>query len=181
MWEAAVKSAKKHLRCAIGDSKLTFEELTTILAQVEFCLNSRLLTPVASTDDGIEVLIGQPLIALLDPSFKGRSILLLRRWQLCQSIVQKFWTRWSTEYLPILNRHTKWHHPTRNLSVGDVVLLKEDSMVPTKWPLGKVTQVHPGKDYLVCVATIRTARGFYYKRPVAKLAVLVPEASELNH
>lgn len=159
LWEAAVKSAKKHLRRIIGDSKLTFEELTTVLAQIEACLNSRPLTPAPSDVDGLEALtpghflIGQPLAAIPDPSFEGKSLTLLRRWQLCQSLVQKFWNRWSLEYLPILNRHNKWRNPTRNLAVGDLVLLKEDSLVPTKWPLGRVTQVHPGKDRLVRVAT----------------------------
>ncbi len=27
--------------------------------------------------------------------------------------------------------HVKWHHPTRNMQIGDV---QEDNMVPTKWP-----------------------------------------------
>jgi len=168
-----------------GDSKLTFEELTTVLTQVEACLNSRPLIPAISTDDdGIEVLtpghflIGQPLTALPDSSFECQSISLLRRWQLCQSMVRKFWSRWSSEYLPILNRHNKWHHPSRCLSVGDIVLLKEDTMVPTKWPLGRVIEVHPGKDQLVRVVTVRTAKGSY-KRPVTKLAVLIPQGSEL--
>ena len=35
LWEAAVKSAKSHLRKVVGTTKLTFEELTTILTQVE--------------------------------------------------------------------------------------------------------------------------------------------------
>ena len=35
LWEAAVKSLKLHLRRIVGDVRLTFEELATILAQVE--------------------------------------------------------------------------------------------------------------------------------------------------
>ena len=76
LWETAVKSVKKHLRCCIGESRITFVELTTVLAQVEACLNSRPLIPSPSTDDdGFEILtaghflIGLPLSALPDPSF----------------------------------------------------------------------------------------------------------------
>ena len=75
LWEAAVKAMKKHLRCVIADIKLTFEEFGTLLAQVESCLNSRLLVPLPHSDDGAAALtpghflIGRPMEALPDPAF----------------------------------------------------------------------------------------------------------------
>jgi hypothetical protein len=30
--------------------------------------------------------------------------------------------------------------------VGDIVLLKEDVLIATKWPLGRILETHPGKD-----------------------------------
>ena len=57
LWEAAVKSAKHNLKRIIGQQKLTFEEFTMVLCQVESCLNSRSLLPISThSDDGIEVL-----------------------------------------------------------------------------------------------------------------------------
>ena len=52
-----MKSMKSHLKRVVGSIKLTFEELTTVLAQVESCLNSRPLVPLCThNDDGIEAL-----------------------------------------------------------------------------------------------------------------------------
>ena len=61
---------KTHLRHILGDVRLTYEELSTLLTQIEACLNSRPLAPIVNDDDGIEALtpghflIGKPLIAL---------------------------------------------------------------------------------------------------------------------
>ena len=57
LWEAAIKSVKFHLKRVVGDQHLTFEELTTVLCQVECCLNSRPLVPLSShSTDGIDIL-----------------------------------------------------------------------------------------------------------------------------
>ena len=99
---------------------------------------------------------------------------LLKRWDLCQNLVRHFWKRWSAEYLTHLNKYAKWLNPTRNLKVGDLVILREDNLVPTKWPLARVSEVHCGRDGLVRVATVDTATGTY-KRPVTKLALLLSD------
>ena len=182
LWEAAVKSMKSHLKHVIKDTKLTFEEFSTVLTQIEACLNSRPLTPLPSSRDGdaIEVLtpdhflVGKPLESIPDHSMSYRSVSLLRRWHLCQSMVCHFWQRWSSEYIATLRHYTKWYKPERNMQVGDVVVLQENNVIPTKWPLARVMETHPGNDGLVRVVTVKTSSGVY-KRPVTKIAVLLPQ------
>ncbi|UYV85114.1 hypothetical protein LAZ67_X004615 [Cordylochernes scorpioides] len=41
LWEAGVKALKYHMRRIIGNNLLTYEELLTVLVQIESCLNSR--------------------------------------------------------------------------------------------------------------------------------------------
>ena len=175
LWEAAVKSMKTHLKRIVGETKLAFEEFATILAQIEACLNSRHLVPLPCEGDVIEpltpghFLIGKPLKALPDPSASYQLISLLRRWHLCQHITRHFWNRWSTEYISIIRRYVK----LRNMQVGDLMLLQEDNLVPTKWPLGRIVETHPGKDGFVRVVTVQTSNGTY-KRPITKIALLLP-------
>ena len=97
LWEAAVKSTKKHLSRVVGNVKLTFEELCTVLSQIEACLSSRPLTSLPSDNDNIQVLtpghflIGRPLEALPDSPSSYRPVSTLPRWELCQSMVRHFW------------------------------------------------------------------------------------------
>ena len=155
----------------------------TILTQIEACLNSHPLVPINSPDDdSIEILtpghflIGQLLTALPDPAFSYRSVSLLRRWHLCQNLVRHFWKRWYLEYLSILQKCSKWQYPSRSLSVGDVVVLMEDGIIPTKWPLARVIKTYPGKGGIVHLVDIKTQNS--YCRPVHKLPVLLPFETE---
>ena len=161
-----------------ANTKFTFEECYTILTQIEACLNSRPLVAKPCDEDGIEMLtpghflIGRPIEALPDSSYSYRSISLLRQWHMCQSIVRHFWRRWSQEYLSTLRKFVKWQKPSRNISIGDVVVLHEDNMIPTQWPLGRVIEIFKGNDDLVRVVNVKTQKGIF-KRPVHKLALLL--------
>ena len=47
------------------------------------------------------------------------------------------------EYLSTHTKISKWTHQSPNISV--VVVLIEDGMVPTKWPLARVTKTYSGE------------------------------------
>ena len=170
---------KRHLSRIVGNVKLNFPELSTVLNQIEACLNSRPLVPLPSGDGNIEpltpghFLIGRPLEAIPDPALSLQPIPALRRWHLCQSLVRHFWRRWSSEYLVTLQKLHKWQSPSRNFEVGDVVILREDGLVPTRWPLARVIKTHAGRDGLVRVVTLKTSSGTS-TRPVNKVVLLVP-------
>ncbi|XP_075151709.1 uncharacterized protein LOC142225767 [Haematobia irritans] len=86
LWEAGVKSMKHHLKRVIRENKFTFEDMSTLLAQVEGVLNSR---PLYAVTDDIEsdvltpghFLIGHALIDIPEPE-KEANLTSLNRWKL---------------------------------------------------------------------------------------------------
>ncbi|RLU18151.1 hypothetical protein DMN91_010394 [Ooceraea biroi] len=84
-WEAAVKSAKFHLKRIIGDAVLTYEEFSTLLTQIESILNSRPLCAISKDPEDLEVLtpghflIGEPLATIPEPSLNDVSTSRLTR------------------------------------------------------------------------------------------------------
>lgn len=68
-----------------------------------------------------------------------------------------FWRRWTSEYLPTLLERKKWNTPRKNLEVGDLVLLADESFPRGKWPLGRIVEVMPSRDGLVRTVKVKTS------------------------
>ncbi|XP_062537896.1 uncharacterized protein LOC134206224 [Armigeres subalbatus] len=177
LWEAAVKSVKGHMKRVIGYRMLKPDEMHTIVAQIEACLNSRPLTPLSNDPNDLEALtpghflVQRPLTAMPEPRLLELPENRLSRWQMMQRFNQIIWRRWSTDYLSNLQSRNKWTKHRNNLNVGTMVLLKEDNIPPLKWRLGRVTEIHPGQDENVRVVTVRTKEG-QYRRAISKICIL---------
>lgn len=177
LWEAGVKSTKHHLKRVLGDAKLTFEDLTTLIAQIEAVLNSRPLCPMSADPEDDEVLtpghflIGRPFTTIPEPSLLHTKDNLLDRYQRVQKAVQGFWQRWSQEYLHRLQQRPKWRTTNENMAKGQLVLVKEDNLPPSKWCLGRIIDIFPGNDGQVRVVSLRIRHNIV-KRPIHKLCLL---------
>lgn len=177
LWEAGVKSTKFHLKRVIGNSTLTYEEMSTVLIQVEACLNSRPLSMMPDSPNEPtpltpgHFLIGEPLITVPDRNYENSNMNTLKRWQLSQRILQEFWRRWSEEYLVHLLQRYKWNKIVPEPNIGDVVLIKEDNLPPARWLLGRIVEKHFGLDNVTRVVTLK-CKGSLCKRPVSRLCVL---------
>lgn len=136
IWEAGAKSAKHHINRVMGNSHLTFEELSTLFAHVESILNSRPICPLsASPDDFLcltpgHFLIGRPLTALPSPALEVCSSNYLSRYQRLQQIYQHFWRCWQHEYIADLQQRSKWRINKSKFNIGYLVILKEDNTPP---------------------------------------------------
>ncbi|XP_029178506.1 uncharacterized protein LOC114946224 [Nylanderia fulva] len=176
-WEAGVKSVKHHLRRVIGETLLTYEELSTLLIQIEAILNSRPLSALSDDpSDSVALtpghfLVGNSLTAVPEPSLIDLPQNRLSRLQMLRQMTESFWRRWSSEYLHELQTSSKWHRKQEKFQEGSLVIVKDERFPPTKWPLARIIETHPGSDGLVRVATVKTATTTL-KRPIVKLCLL---------
>ena len=154
---------KNTLRKVLGNTKLTFQELTTILIEVESVINSRPLTYI-SDDDTVEALTPYYLVfgrniknqvkVSNDAEVELNSEQCSERVKTLQLTLNQFWNRFRTEYLGQLReKHSyvkgKFNNDC-NIEVGDVVLIREDKFVPRgQWRKGRVENVIQGKDGMI--------------------------------
>ncbi|XP_055634171.1 uncharacterized protein LOC129774457 [Toxorhynchites rutilus septentrionalis] len=140
LWESAIKVAKQHLSKITKNYIFTFEELSTLIAQISATMNSRPLTPISNRPMDAQpltpahLLIGRALTTVPEVNLLERQNSSLSRWQFIQRLSQEFRSRWQTEYVRSLQRMSKWQRPSQNVSVGDFVLLVDDNSKPKQWP-----------------------------------------------
>lgn len=178
LWEGNIKSMKNHLVKVSNSALLNFEELSTLLIQIEACLNSRPLTALSPDPSDIQpltpghFLIGAPLTSFPEPySVQDTVISFSCRWTLLQNLRNQFWRQWSKIYLNELQVRNRWYKAHQNLRVGQLVLLKDDKKPPLNWSLARIIKVYPGVDQLVRVVDLKTSSGTF-TRPITKLCPL---------
>ncbi|GFU09456.1 integrase catalytic domain-containing protein, partial [Trichonephila clavipes] len=80
---------------------------------------------------------------------------LNQRWKLIQLLRDKFWNRWSTEYLTHLQTVQSGSVQNPNLMENQLVLLKDPNTSPWDWPMERILEVLPGSDGLVRVVNVK--------------------------
>ncbi|XP_037303533.1 uncharacterized protein LOC119193845 [Manduca sexta] len=177
LWEAGVKSCKYHLKRVVGNCNLTYEEFSTVLAQIEAVLNSRPISVLSSDpNDALPLtpahfLVGRPLTAPTQGDLTNAPSHTLLRYDRIEKIRQHFWQRWAKEYVSELQSRSKWKSNISELAVDTIVLVKEDNVPPLSWKLARVIQVYPGKDGVSRVADLRTSSGVI-RRAFSKICPL---------
>ncbi|XP_030227414.1 uncharacterized protein LOC115554725 isoform X3 [Gadus morhua] len=104
--------------------------------------------------------------------FKKDDLYARRRWRQVQYIADLFWKRWTTEYLPQLQERQKWNKVHRNFTVGDIVLVVEESAPRGAWPIGRITDTMA--DSKGCVRRVRVkTQTNELEKPITKICLLV--------
>lgn len=121
LWEAAVRSVKRHIYTITKGLTYTFKEYNTLLTEIESVLNSRPLMSIPSDPNEISILTPSYFLietSLSEPVSKNYQEIpdnRLARWQHISKLKQHFWQRWQKEYLHHLQSRTKWTSGADNL------------------------------------------------------------------
>lgn len=154
-YERLVRSVKISLKKILGLSYLTYEELETVLIEVESTINTRPLTYV-NEDDTDTVITPNHLIFGTDIHdnyfFVANSAFVpVKRLRHLNKVLEHFRKRFLSTYINEL-RQTHIYQKSniadnRNLVMGDIVIVKDDNPLPrSRWPIAKVQEVIRGSD-----------------------------------
>ena len=175
--ERMIRAIKPGLRIVVGNAKLTYNQLATILIECEGIINSRPLGMVSDHPDDLtpitpaELIIGRKMTHLPDPNPRKTETNLVHLWRKRQATLNAFWKRWQKDYLLNQDLRKKWHKPANDQLLNQVVLLKEDNMSRNEWRLARIIQTFPSKDGLIRSVLVKTPTSTL-RRPVQKLALL---------
>ena len=67
-----------------------------------------------------------------------------------------------------LSISNKWKVERPSIKIGDVVFISDGNVQRGNWPMGRITQVHPGRDGLIRTVTLKTHKG-ELKLPIQRL------------
>ncbi|XP_055585092.1 uncharacterized protein LOC129737945 [Uranotaenia lowii] len=177
-WERMVRTVKVAMNALHESRSPTDEVFVTVLCEAESIVNSRPLThlPLETADQ--ESLTPNHFLLLDSHGAKqsekrptSEREALTSGWNQCQKLLDTFWQRWVKEYLPTLNRRTKWYDDVKPIVPGDLVFIADDG-IRNRWIRGKVVRTVPGKDGRTRQAYVQTGNMGILKRPVAKLAIV---------
>ena len=166
----------------LNDQTLTEESLVTLMCEVENIVNGRPITPVSDDPNDLNALTPNHLLIMrsnqeLPPGiFSSVDNYSSKRWKQVQYLSDLFWSRWTKEYLPLLQQRQKWGNIRRNFLIGDVVLLVDNLLPRNSWNIGRIIQTYADDKGLVRSVQLRTKAGLLV-RPINKLVLL--EAVEL--
>ena len=197
-YERLIGVVKGCLRKAIYKRTLNWDDLVTVLYEIEQCVNNRPLTYVESEQKDLQPLTPNHLLRGTsvqvmpsvvtedrhDPLYIDHELLNVQYNKLSRA-VQHFVRIWSTDYLISLKEKHFGNNPAnqaRPIKVGEVVLVAND-LTRNHWPLGRITKVFPDPDQIVRTVEV-FFQGHHSLRTLDKIYPLelapVPEAVTLD-
>ena len=179
-YERLMKTIKIPLRKILGRSKLSIDELYTVITEVESMVNSRPLTYIGDDPTSLvyitpaSFLIQRPVVNFPVKALNVNKISSKRHLNVQIKYQEKYlnniWNIWKNEYIKQLNMNTN-DCKVNTPFIGQVVMMLEPQMPRSKWKMGIISALHMGRDNIIRSVTVRTTKGMF-RRTLNHLAPL---------
>ena len=177
-WEQLIWSTRRILHALMKGQVVTDKIINTLMTEVESILNSRPLIPVTFDRRDEEPLTPNHLLLLHGNCnlplrlFGKKDCYVRRRWAQAQYLADQFWRRWTREYFPQICQLQKWQQKQRILAPNDIVLIVNNSLLHSKWAMGRILETFPNKSGLIRSVSIKTQKSVL-TRPISKLCQIL--------
>ena len=135
MYESLIKVTKRALRMSTGEQILSWNEMATIFAEVKSIVNSRPLTYLSDDPNDLcpltpnHLLLGRASADVPHGPYEDTKN-THKRFQYVQTLVNNFWKRFITAYIPklIAIGRSKWQKKESQIKKDDIVLIVENNV-----------------------------------------------------
>ena len=188
-WERLIQSVKRCIDFLMHEETPREDIFLNAIMEAEFWMNRRPLTHCPLDHEDSEpltpnaVLFGsdQEELAAMIGVFNVNDAFSRKAHHRTQHLVQKLISRWTKEYLPSINRRSKWYERTKPVKIDDIVILTDPSEPKKSWKKGRVVKLYPGADGVVRAVDVQFAdKTVKTNRPVGRIAVLDVNLPNLN-
>ena len=172
-WERLVQTVKRSLRKVLFRPSVHYEELQTVIIDIEAIVNSRPLTYVYNDDieealTPAHLLLGRRLLSTFKESFDdGTDVdnaVLTKRMKYLKALSEHYWKRFREEYLLELRaQHVQGSDPVRKPEVGEVAVI-EGTAKRNDWRLGRIESFVIGTEGQHRGAVLKDLR--WHKEPI---------------
>ena len=167
-YERMIGTVKSCLRKTIGRAMLSYDELTTILIEIECIVNNRPISYVYDDNEGVSyaltpshLIYGRRITTL--PSDAHYEVFnttkaLTKRAKHHMKLIDNFTKSWKRNYLLNLRERTMKNdgfEKENKIRIGEIVLLKDEKSRRMFWKLAKVENVIKGPDGIARIATVK--------------------------
>ncbi|VDL75199.1 unnamed protein product [Nippostrongylus brasiliensis] len=199
-YERLIKSVKLSLFKSLGRKLLSYEELSTVIVEIEALLNTRPLLYMDSSFEPTSILrpidfiqkdlqVSFPFDAFrdnaTDPTYTTPDEFLSLRTKLqalealqssCNN-TEKFWRIWQSHYITSLREKHQREVGTKKGGLlmpkkGALVLLCDEVQPRHGWKMGRIEELKPSPDGMIREATIKLSTQKKVRRPVNLLVPL---------
>lgn len=183
-FERMVKSTKRCLKKLLLHTTVTYNELLTLLKEIESVLNNGEITDLPLTPN--HMIYGRLLNPVANKNnAEGNEELtnVNEKFSSISNLLKHFWERWRCEYVNELREHHRRRHTNdeASISINDVVLIVDKKQPRLNWRVGRVIELITSNDNPTRCAKLLTHSGqgriSSLRRPINKL---VPLELDLN-